>query len=259
MFPHDPATPWSGHHAAKDRLRSEIWSQLKQEKATLRDPTGHIPSFVHADRAAEQLAALAIWQQATVIKCNPDSPQKPVRLKALQDGKRLYMAVPRLTRNRCFVELDAPSLHQRGIPLEDAASMGNALSYGRAVAFEEMHPIDLVVVGCVAVTRQGGRTGKGAGFADLELAMLKSFGLVQANTPIVTTVHSLQIVETDRLPMLSHDWALHWIVTPEGAMETHTTHPQPGGLDWENLRPEQLQKIPILRYLKQQQNKMSST
>ena len=31
-----------------------------------------------------------------------------------------------------------------------------------------MPKLDFCVVGCVAVTRSGGRTGKGAGFADLE-------------------------------------------------------------------------------------------
>lgn len=115
-----------------------------------------------------------------------------------------------------------------------------------------MEAIDLVVVGCVAVTCNGGRTGKGAGFADLELAMLKTFGLVKDDTPIVTTVHPLQIVEDSRLPMLPHDWALNWIVTTEGAIATHTTHPRPDGLDWEAIRPEQYNKIPILSKLKKQ-------
>jgi hypothetical protein len=44
------------------------------------------------------------------------------------------------------------------------------------VALDEMSPIDLVVVGCVAVARDGGRTGKGAGFADLELGLLRQQG-----------------------------------------------------------------------------------
>ena len=34
-----------------------------------------------------------------------------------------------------------------------------------------------------------------AGFADLELGLLRQMGLVQADTPIVTTVHPLQIVD----------------------------------------------------------------
>lgn len=243
-------TAWSGYHSDKDNLRNQVWSLLKEKGVTRRDPVGHIPNFIGAEQAAERLANLPIWQQAKVIKCNPDSPHILVRLRALQDGKRLYMAVPRLTNTRCFVELIAEDLQQRNIALEDAAIARQALTYGKLVSFEEMQPIDLVTVGCVAVTRNGGRTGKGAGFADLELAMLKDFGLVKSDTPIVTTVHSLQIVEDSLLPMQSHDWALNWIVTPEDVIETNTTYPLPTGLNWDNIRAEQYKKIPILQELK---------
>jgi 5-formyltetrahydrofolate cyclo-ligase len=245
-------TNWSGYHPDKDDLRDEVWSLLKQQGVAIRDPFGHIPNFIGAQKAAERLAALPIWQRAKAIKCNPDSPQIPVRSRALQDGKRLYMAVPRLTNTRCFVELTAEDLQQRKIPLEEAAIARKALTYGRLVSFEQMQASDLVMVGCVAVTRNGGRTGKGAGFADLELAMLKEFGLVQYDTPIVTTVHPLQIVEEERLPMQPHDWALNWIVTPEEVIETNTTYSRPAGLDWDTIRPEQFKKIPILRKLREQ-------
>ena len=244
-------THWSGYHPDKDELRAEIWALLKQQGVAIGDPCGHIPNFVGAQQAAERLAALPIWQNAFAIKCNPDSPQIPVRLRALQDGKCLYMAVPRLTDTRCFVELTAEDLQQRHISLEDAAIARKALNYGRLVSFEEMQTIDLVMVGCVAVTRNGGRTGKGAGFADLELAMLKEFGLVQPDTPIVTTVHPLQRVEPERLPMQAHDWALNWIITPEEVIETHTTYPRPTGLKWDTIRSEQYTQIPILRQLRQ--------
>jgi 5-formyltetrahydrofolate cyclo-ligase len=124
------------------------------------------------------------------------------------------------------------------------------MQHGHLMALDEMVPIDLVVVGCVAVSRDGGRTGKGAGFADLELGMLRQLGLVQADTPIVTTVHALQIVASAELPMLVHDWSLTWIVTPEEAIATLSQHTQPTGLQWEQLRPEQLAAIPVLRTLR---------
>ena len=165
------------------------------------------------------------------------------------------MAVPRLTSSHCFVELTAEDLRQRNILLEEAAIARKALAVGRLVSFEEMEPIDLVVVGCVAVTRNGGRTGKGAGFADLELAMLKEFGLVQSDTPVVTTVHPLQIVAEERLPMQAHDWALNWIVAPEEVIETNTTYSRPTGLNWDTIRPEQFKKIPILQKLREQLTK----
>jgi 5-formyltetrahydrofolate cyclo-ligase len=246
-MPQAGKTPWSGHHPAKDRLRTLVWARLQTEGAAVGEPVGHIPRFVGSEQAAARLAAHPAWQQATVIKCNPDAAQAPVRRRALQEGKVLYMAVPRLTQEHCFVLLTAAALRQRGIPLHVAATHRGAMQHGRLVAWGEMRRIDLVVVGCVAVSRDGGRTGKGAGFADLELGMLRQCGLIQADTPIVTTVHPVQIVESGQLPMLPHDWSLTWIVTPDEAIATRSQRPQPTGLLWEQLRPEQLGTIPILR------------
>jgi 5-formyltetrahydrofolate cyclo-ligase len=243
-------TPWSGHDAMKDRLRTRVWSTLKIAGAALGEPVGHIPRFVGHERAAASLADLAIWTSARVVKCNPDQVQAPVRLRALQDGKLLYMAVPRLTEERCFVVLSATELQQRGVTLEAASTSRGAMQHGRLVALRDMAPIDLVVVGCVAVSRQGGRTGKGAGFADLELGLLRQHGLTQKQTPIVTTVHALQIVSETELPMRAHDWWLTWIVTPEEAIAMPSGHMQPSGLLWEHLRPEQLATIPVLRALR---------
>lgn len=243
-------TAWSGHDTAKDRLRSMVWARLQAQGAAVGDPVGHIPRFRGADQAGARLATLPVWQQAAVIKCNPDAAQAPVRLRALQDGKVLYMAVPRLTHRRCFVRLTAAALQQQGIALEVAALHRGAMQHGQLVDFDEMVPIALVVVGCVAVAPDGGRTGKGAGFADLELGMLRQLGLVQATTTIVTTVHPLQIVEAGQLPMRPHDWSLTWIVTPAEAIATQSLHPQPPGLLWEQIRPEQYDTIPVLRTLR---------
>lgn len=243
---------WQGRHRGKDALRERIWGLLKEADAVWREPVGHIPAFRGAEEAADRLAALPIWQRARVIKCNPDTPQIPVRLRALEQGKRLYMAVPRLVQERCFVELLPEELAQRGVDLAEAATAQGALAHGRPVAFPEMQPIDLVVTGCVAVTRAGGRTGKGAGFADLELGILREFGLVGPETPIVTTVHPLQLVDDPEVPLEPHDWPLDWIVTPDEVIETHTPFPRPGGLDWARVRPDQLASIPILARLREQ-------
>jgi len=241
---------WAGRHQGKDALREQIWSLLKRHAASPSDPFGHIPDFTGAEQAAERLSELPIWRQAGVVKANPDAAQAPVRLRALRDGKILYMAVPRLIDARCFVELIADELAQRGVDLASAARWQGALDHGRLVAFEEMRPIHLVVTGCVAVTRSGGRTGKGAGFADLELGMLRQLNLLRPGTPIVTTVHALQVVEDARLPMQRHDSALDWIITPDEVIETQTLYPQPSGIDWDAVQPDQYEAIPALKALR---------
>ena len=253
MTDHDEAKQarWEGRNTPKDTVRAEIWYELEQRGVGVGPVWSRIPNFIGADQAAERLAKLPIWQNARVVKSNPDPPQIPVRLRALQEGKLLYTPVPELVKEFPFVELDPVDLQKRGIPFEVVAPSDGAIEYGRKVNFDEMQPFDLAIVGCVAVTRNGGRTGKGAGFADLELGIFREMGLVNPDTPIVTTVHPLQIVDDDRIVMVAHDSALHWIITPDEAIETHTAYPQPGGVDWEAVQPDQYRDIPFLVSLKE--------
>ena len=246
-------TEWSGHHEAKDRLRSQVWTALKTQGAAVGDPVGHIPRFVGAEQAAEHLAALPCWRQAQVVKCNPDRVQEPVRLRALQDGKRLYMAVPRLTKPRCFVALEAADLCRQGVELAVAATQSRRHAAWPSWWLSKRCSALIWWWSAASPCRaDGGRTGKGAGFADLELGMLRQFGLVQADTPVVTTVHAAQVVAEGQLPMLGHDWSLTWIVTPDGALATEPKRAQPAGIVWDEIRPEQWRSIPVLRALRSQ-------
>jgi 5-formyltetrahydrofolate cyclo-ligase len=237
---------WRGRNMDKDVLRKEIWSYLEAHNIAIDSPFSRIPNFLGAEMAAERLSRLPIWKNARVVKCNPDPPQIPVRLRALQDGKLLYAPVPELVKDFPFVELDPLDLQRRDIPFENVAPSEGFLQYGRRVNFNEMQPFDLVIVGCVAVTRKGGRTGKGGGFADLELGIFREMGLIAKTTPIVTTVHSSQVVDNDRISMVEHDSALDWIITPDEVIETSTLYPQPSGVYWEMIQPDQYRDIPFL-------------
>lgn len=246
---HEPR--WAGRHRDKDALRNEVWGMLEAQAAAVGAPWGHIPNFVGAEEAAARLAELPIWTAARVVKCNPDMAQAPVRRRALEAGKRLYMPVPALVQAKPFVRLDPDDLRARGISFAEASIHTRAVEVGQHVDFEEMERVDLVVTGCVAVTRQGGRTGKGAGFADLELGIMRAYGIVTADTPIITTVHPLQIVDDDRVVMQPHDSALHWIITPDEVIETRSPYPQPTGVDWDAIQPDQYRDIPFLAALRQ--------
>lgn len=247
----EPTTPtsharWEGRDQNKDVLRREVWTILETEGYAVGSPWSHIPNYVGAEIAAARLAELPIWKQAKVVKSNPDSAQIPVRLRALQEGKLLYMPIPELKDDYPFVLLDPAVLQEQGIPFEDVAPVRGGVQHGRKVRLEEMLPLDLVVTGCVAVTRAGGRTGKGGGFADLELGMLRELGLIKPDTPVITTVHSSQVVDDVRIPMLAHDSPLHWIITPDEVIETQTEYPAPHGIYWEAVQPDQFRDIPFL-------------
>ncbi|MBT8226498.1 MAG: 5-formyltetrahydrofolate cyclo-ligase [Dactylosporangium sp.] len=226
---------------AKQVARRRVWTLLECERASPPGVYGNIPWFTGADQAAARLAALDIWRQAQVIKSNPDHAQYPVRLQALRDGKLLYMAVPRIATTRPFYRLDPTTLT---VPFEDATTARGASQVAPTVSPEDMRPVDLVIAGSVAVNRNGARLGKGAGYSDLEVALLIEAGLIRPNTVIATTVHDLQIVD-DSLPETDHDFSVDLIVTPSQSIRCPDPR-RPVGIIPDHLTARMARTIPIL-------------
>lgn len=183
----------STHRMHKQDLRERVWDEL-EATGTARfpyPPHGRIPNFAGADDAADRLVDTPEWETATAIKSNPDAPQLPVRRAALRAGKTVYVAVPRLRDERCFLRLDPDEIDD----IDHATTIGGSAEVGEQVAPEDVDPIDLIVSGSVAVNDRGSRIGKGEGYSDLEFAILREFGLVDDETVVATTVHDLQVVD----------------------------------------------------------------
>lgn len=227
----------------KQALRVARWEALKAAGAARFPGTkGRIPNFVGAEKAAERLAATALFQRARTIKCNPDSPQRPVRHAALKAGKTVIMAVPKLAERECFWRLDPAVLHD----LWKASSIKGAAQVAEPIREDAVGAIDLIVTGCVAVARDGARLGKGGGYSDLEYAVLRELGLVDEATPIVTTVHSSQVLEPGAIPMAPHDISLDLYATEAHLTRCERAHERPTGVDRALLPPEKLAAIPAL-------------
>jgi len=228
----------------KRELREKVWELLRR-CCVVRFPgtQSRIPNFVDADRAARLLAELAVWRRAVAVKVSADAPQLLVRRLAIEDGKLLYMAVPQLRTEKCFVEIDPQRMGTRS---HLAANVPAACKYGRLVAPRDMHPIDLIVCGSVAVSRNGTRVGKGGGYTDLEYGMLREEGKVRESTPIATTVHALQITN-ERVTMGPHDVPVDFLVTPAEVIAARPNHARPRGIYWDLLRPKMVNTIPLLR------------
>ena len=98
----------------KAEIRQRIWKTIERE-AVGRFPfgSGRIPNFAGAEQAAQLLREMAVWRRALVVKVNPDAPQLAVRRLALQEGKIVYMAVPRLRTEKCFIEIDPQRFGKR--------------------------------------------------------------------------------------------------------------------------------------------------
>jgi 5-formyltetrahydrofolate cyclo-ligase len=204
-----------------------------------------IPNFAGAELAARRLTELPEWQVARRIKCNPDAPQRAVRLAALKQGKTVVMAVPRLRAERCFIRLDPRELKGK---LAQAATIKGASVLGAPVSPAQIGRIDLIVAGSVAVNPSGARLGKGGGYSDLEFALAHAVGAVDENTPVVTTVHELQVLD-DAIPMTAHDVPLDIVVTPGRVIRANRRHKKPSGIFWKELSEQQLGEMPALAKL----------
>jgi 5-formyltetrahydrofolate cyclo-ligase len=241
--PRSPARP-----ATKQALRERVWRLLERRRVA-RFPlplADRIPNFAGAGEAADRATTLPEWQVARRLKSNPDAPQRALRLRALQEGKLVFMAVPRLREARCFLRLDPAGLGRR---LAEAATIAGAARLGNPVTPQALPRLDLVVVGSVAVNARGGRVGKGGGYSDLEFALARELGVLMDDTLVVTTVHELQVLD-EEIPMTAHDVPVDLIVTPERVIRTDRAFPRPPGILWEELSAEQLRAMPALARLR---------
>lgn len=226
---------------AKDVIRERIWTLLEHRKAAPPGVHGSIPAFYGAQAAVDRLAELPAWKDARVVKAVPDKAQFPARVRALAEGKLVYMAVPRLAAAQPFYLLDPETL---AVPVTEAATSKVAAAIAPNIGVSEMRPVDLIVCGSVAVNHHGVRLGKGAGYSDIEFALLQEAGLIGSGTTIVTTVHSLQVVD-EELPETDHDFSVDLIVTPNEIIECGPPR-RPPGLVWEHLEQEKIESIPLL-------------
>jgi len=241
---------WAGRNLGKDAVRHDIWRILELEGAAVGPAWSMIPNFVGADVAAWHLAKTDAWKRARTIKTNPDHPQIPIRIRALYEGKTVYTPVPYLTREFPYLRLDPKRLTDLGVSFELAATAQGFMEHGERLEFEQVEPLDFCVVGSVAVSRAGGRTGKGAGFADLETAIFRELGIVTATTPVATTVHSLQLVPEALVVIEAHDSPLDYIATEQELIDTGNAMPRPMGVAWDKVRQDQFETIPFLTQLR---------
>jgi 5-formyltetrahydrofolate cyclo-ligase len=229
---------------SKEEVRRDVWRAMQREGVS-RFPgaEGRIPNFAGAKAAAERLARHPEWQRAATMKVNPDSPQTHARRLALEQGKCLVMAVPRLRDEHPFRLLDPAKL--RGEARREAATIKGAMRHGRVIDLEEVPELDFVLTGSVAVNLKGARIGKGGGYSDLEFGLMCEARKVHRRTPIATTVHAIQILR-ENLFVTEHDIPVDLIATPRAVVEVEREHPRPPGILWDHLQPPQIREVPVL-------------
>ncbi|MFG6495853.1 5-formyltetrahydrofolate cyclo-ligase [Fictibacillus sp. UD] len=229
----------------KHEIRQKVWNKLTEEKLG-RFPfplTNRIPNFKGAEAAARYITEMKLYKEANVIKVNPDSPQLPLRAQNLKDEKMLLVPTPRLKDG--FIQVK-PEWVPKGEERK-AASLSSILNYGRVLPLSQMPEIDLIVVGSVAIHRDGRRLGKGEGYADREYAIIRELG--NKEVPVITSIQSAQLVE-DEIPVDVFDLTVDWIATEKGLIETCSPYPKPTGIVWDEVSEEDMNIMPVLKEIR---------
>tara|TARA_B100000686_G_C16767590_1_gene962846 strand:- start:1352 stop:2077 length:726 start_codon:yes stop_codon:yes gene_type:complete len=229
---------------SKQEAREAIWDCLKENRlaAFPFPPHGRIPNFVGAKEAALRVFDEPEWRDAKIIKVNPDSPQKYVRAEALRRNIIVYVPTPRLQNG--FLRLDPKFIPADAIT--DASHMARCDLWAQPVPLKELPQVDAIVTGSVTVTKSGKRAGKGAGYSDIEFAILRELG--HSPVPVATTVNDVQIVES--FPIESNDLTLAVIATPTQTIRVPNPLQTPSQIEWEKLTIQNLEDMPILAELK---------
>ena len=234
----------TANYPTKQSARQAIWDRLKTEKlaAFPFPPHGRIPNFKGAKDAALRLFDEPEWRDAKCIKVNPDSPQKYVRAEALRRGVVVYVPTPKLKAG--FLKLEPAKIPFDAIV--DASMMSRCARWAEPVALGDLPQMDAIVTGCVAVTESGRRAGKGAGYSDIEFAILRELG--HDSVPVATTVNDVQVVGA--FPIESNDLPLTVIATPTQIYRVASPPPAPTGIEWDRLTAQDLDDMPVLKELR---------
>ncbi|XP_078525385.1 methenyltetrahydrofolate synthase domain-containing protein isoform X1 [Lissotriton helveticus] len=234
-------------------IRQKVWDYIEEKNLAdfPRPVHNRIPNFKGAAHASEKLPTLKEFRQAEVIKINPDTPQKNARFLTLEARKTLLVPTPRL-RTGLFNKIVPPPGATKDILRICSTSQG-VKDYSVPIGLDAKVHVDLVVVGSVAVSEKGWRIGKGEGFADMEFGMMASMGAVNKDTVIVTIVHDCQVVDIPETLVDDHDLTVDYILTPTRVIKTGCERPKPLGIIWSKISREMLQRIPILKTLRQKE------
>ncbi|AEV15091.1 5-formyltetrahydrofolate cyclo-ligase [Thermus sp. CCB_US3_UF1] len=176
-------------------LREEVWNALARHGLALHPtpPHGHHPNFLGGRRAAERLLATPEFLGARLLLVGMDAVLKPLREEALRRGKALLLPHPdRPGEFLLLKDLDPRRLKR----------VREAYRFGVKAPLEGQ-PIDLVLIGAVAVDEEGGWVGKGYGFPQAWLRVA---------APFATLAHPLMVYP--RLPV-TPERRVDLIATPE--------------------------------------------
>jgi len=178
---------------SKQQVREYVWKILEEKKVALFPNWGHIPNFKGVEETIKKILELEEYKKAKKIFVSPDTPQRPIIKYALKE-KEVYMATPRLSKGFCKVK-----------------TYGTLKDILRSAEYTDIPYVDIAIIGSVAVDLKGNRIGKGGGYGDREIKMLRE---KNKDLIVITNVHDLQVFEDLSHLIEEYDERVNIIVTP---------------------------------------------
>lgn len=177
-----PATPPWASGMSFHRIRHEVWERLERGQLALppRPCYYRVPNFVGVAEATRRLESLPEFQQARCVLCTGDY--------VLDEARRLVLA-----SGRSLALIHADALWE--VSALDARDYDTLLWMHRVIELGRplRAPVDLIVVGSIAVDLHGTRVGRRQSPEETLLRALIGTALVPANAPVATLVHELQV------------------------------------------------------------------
>ncbi|MDH6265783.1 5-formyltetrahydrofolate cyclo-ligase [Rhizobium sp. SG_E_25_P2] len=232
-------------------IRQRIWDRLKDVARP--DTRFHlnfaevIPDYEGSEIATDRITALAAYKQSQFAFITPDNCLVDLRRRMIEEGKPFVMSTYGIYRGFLYM---APGMVPKGAELY-AAWLDGMEHFAKPITLEEITKLgrfDFMATGASAVSMDGVRFGKGHGFFDMEWGMFTDLGLADDATPVVATVHDVQVVE-DKLHPSETDILVDMIATPSRMIEVERRGRRPRGIKWNLVEAEQLAVTPPLREL----------
>ncbi|MFH7903430.1 MAG: 5-formyltetrahydrofolate cyclo-ligase [Candidatus Aenigmatarchaeota archaeon] len=180
----------------KQEVREFVWKKLKESNECLFPCYGKIPNFKGVEKTILKVLESEEFKKSKRIFISPDTPQRILLNFVNLNEKEVYIATPRLKQGFIKVTINSANLVK---VLESGLKIDN------------LPRIDFALIGSVAVDVKGNRIGKGGGYGDREIKILR-----EGNQKIIiaTNVHDLQVFDDLSYLIEKHDEKVNLIFTP---------------------------------------------
>jgi 5-formyltetrahydrofolate cyclo-ligase len=246
--------------------RKLIWARVYQDLLRFAIPDSRFnydfmsftPDFRGSDAAVDRVTGLLCYKSADTILVTCDNSLESLRLKALQDGKKLLVGTYRLRRG--FVLLDPARIDQKRFELAACQDGMEKPGIGRAVSIAQIRDeelrIDMCATGGLVFNEQGVVIWEGQSLFEVQWALLQDIKALGISARVVAVAHACQVIDEAQLGMQrtsaskSGEVQCDYVVTTDRVFEVEAAVKPTSGVDFGAVDPDALNNIPPLQELK---------